>query len=231
VRTAAIDCTRTAREDFPRLPESTTPIFTVDAEALLETVAQVSRPRRATSRGPCSPGSSRVRAGKLVMAATDSYRLAVKETRSAGSTQELEAIIPARALTELARIAAAPRSSSSACRRTRSRSGPRRVLTTRRIDGQFPNVKQLLPEQFEHVVHAAAQRAARRRAPRVVMAQRNSPLRLRFADGELRCRRRRRTWARRGVAAGAVRGEPLEIGFNPEFLRDGIESVQSDEIS
>ena len=25
-------------------------------------------------------------------------------------------------------------------------------------------------------------------------------------------------------------GDPLEIGFNPEFLRDGIESVQSDEV-
>ena len=44
--------------------------------------------------------------GKIVMAATDSYRLAVKETPVAGPLPELEAIIPARALQELARIAA-----------------------------------------------------------------------------------------------------------------------------
>ena len=44
--------------------------------------------------------------GKLVMAATDSYRLSVKETALEGSVPELEAIVPARALGELARIAA-----------------------------------------------------------------------------------------------------------------------------
>ena len=58
-------------------------------------------------------------------------------------------------------------------------------LTSRRIDGQFPNYKQLLPETFE--VEIAVPREALlevvRRAG--LMAQRNAPLRLRFADGEL----------------------------------------------
>ena len=39
------------------------------------------------------------------MAATDSYRLSVKETAFEGTLPELEAIVPARALGELARIA------------------------------------------------------------------------------------------------------------------------------
>src|SRR5436309_612224 len=47
----------------------------------------------------------RFEAGKLVMAATDSYRLSVKETPLQGDSPELEAIIPARALGELSRIA------------------------------------------------------------------------------------------------------------------------------
>ena len=87
------------------------------------------------------------------MAATDSYRLAVKETDLAGSSQELEAIIPARALSELARIVGSAAQlelgvqENQVAFRTEDA-----VLTTRRIDGQFPNVKQLLPEQFEHVV-------------------------------------------------------------------------------
>ena len=59
------------------------------------------------------------------------------------------------------------------------------------------------------------------------MAQRNSPLRLRFADGEL-------TVSAQTQDVGEAReslpvpfsGEPLEIGFNAEFLRDGIESVR-----
>src|SRR3954466_2995599 len=96
-------------EDFPRLPDvDDTQIFTVDSEALLETVAQVSRSASRDESRPVLTGIlARFEAGKLVMAATDSYRLAVKETDLPGSTQELEAIIPARALTELARIAGA----------------------------------------------------------------------------------------------------------------------------
>ena len=62
----------------------------------------------------------------------------------------------------------APTSCSSACTRTTSSSASTAPwLTTRRIDGQFPNYRQLLPEQFEHELAAAARGAARRRPPRV----------------------------------------------------------------
>jgi len=65
-----------------------------------------------------------------------------------------------------------------------------------------------------------------------VMAQRNSPLRLRFAEGEV-------TISAQTQDVGEAKeslpvpfsGEPLEIGFNPEFLRDGLESVDTDEIA
>ena len=64
-----------------------------------------------------------------------------------------------------------------------------------------------------------------------VMAERSNPLRLRFADGEL-------TASMQAPDVGEARetvplefaGDPLEIGFNPGFLREGIESVDSDEI-
>ena len=64
------------------------------------------------------------------------------------------------------------------------------------------------------------------------MAQRNSPLRLRFAEGEV-------TISAQTQDVGEAKeslpvpfsGEPLEIGFNPEFLRDGLESVTTDEIA
>jgi DNA polymerase-3 subunit beta len=63
------------------------------------------------------------------------------------------------------------------------------------------------------------------------MAHRNSPLRLRFADGELT------VWTQtqdvgeaRETLPARFEGEPLEIGFNADFLRDGIESAAGDEI-
>ena len=58
-------------------------------------------------------------------------------------------------------------------------------LTSRRIDGQFPNFKQLLPETFEAEMTTPREPLLQviRRAG--VLAQRNAPLRLRFAEGEL----------------------------------------------
>ena len=58
-------------------------------------------------------------------------------------------------------------------------------LTTRRIDGQFPNYRQLLPEAFEHelTLPRAELLDVVRRAS--VMIQRATPLQLRFAEGEL----------------------------------------------
>ena len=221
-------------EDFPRLPEiDDTQVFTVDAEALLETVAQVSRSASRDESRPVLTGIlARFEPGKLVMAATDSYRLAVKETDLAGSTQELEAIIPARALTELARIAGDATQLELGVQENQvAFRTDDAVLTTRRIDGQFPNVKQLLPEQFEHVVSLPRSELLDVVRRVSVMAQRNSPLRLRFSEGELQVSAQTQDV---GEATESIpvsfAGDPLEIGFNPEFLRDGIESVQSDEV-
>src|SRR4051794_28672532 len=93
-------------EDFPRLPETEAlERHKVDRDALLETIARVGRSASRDESRPVLTGVLvRFEPGKLVMAATDSYRLSVKETPLAGSIPELEAIVPARALTELARI-------------------------------------------------------------------------------------------------------------------------------
>ena len=58
-------------------------------------------------------------------------------------------------------------------------------LTTRRIDGQFPNFRQLLPEQFEQELALPREELLEVVRRVSLMAQRNSPLRLRLADGEL----------------------------------------------
>src|SRR5881397_2184435 len=96
-----------AADDFPRLPDlDAVGTFTVDRASLLDTVSRVARSASRDESRPVLTGVLvRFEAGKLVMAATDSYRLSVKETAFEGSVPELEAIVPARALTELARIA------------------------------------------------------------------------------------------------------------------------------
>jgi DNA polymerase-3 subunit beta len=221
-------------EDFPRLPEvDDAQTFGVQREALLETIARVGRSASRDESRPVLTGILvRFGDGKLVMAATDSYRLAVKETALDGSIPELEAIVPARALTELARIAAGTEEIQLGIHENHVVFSTGDVLlTTRRIDGQFPDYEQLVPDQFEHDVtlpRGELLDVVRRVG---VLAQRNLPLRLSFAEGELTVSVQAQDVgeARESLPAPYT-GEPLEIGFNAEFLRDGIESVEADEI-
>jgi len=166
------------------------------------------------------------------MAATDSYRLAVKETALEGSVPELEAIVPGRALQELARIATTGDEVEVGVQENQVVFSTNGIwLTTRRIDGQFPNYRQLLPESFEHELtlpRAELLEVVRRAS---VMIQRSTPLQLRFAEGELTVvARTHEVGESKESMPAPFAGEPLEIGFNAEFLRDGLELIDSDDV-
>jgi DNA polymerase-3 subunit beta len=219
-------------EDFPNLPDVEKVQFVpVDRAAILETAARVGRAASRDESRPVLTGVLvRFEPGKLVMAATDSYRLSVKETDVEGETPDFEAIVPAKALAELGRIAqAGDELVLGVHENNQVVFGIDGVwLTTRRIDGQFPNYKQLLPETFEHELSLPREELLEVVRRTAVMAQRNSPLRLRFAEGELTIS------ARTQDVGEATESLPVafagEIGFNPEFLREGIESVDEDEL-
>ena len=221
-------------EDFPRLPElAATETFAVEGAPLLETISRVAR---AASRDEARPVLTGVLVhfadGKLVMAATDSYRLAVKETPLPSAPSELEAIVPSRALQELARIAGDAEEIAVGVQDNQVLFSVGDVwLTTRRIDGQFPNYRQLLPEQFEYELTISRSELLDvvRRAN--VMIQRATPLQLRFAEGELTVvARTHEVGESRESLPVPFSGEPLEIGFNAEYLRDGLESVDGDDV-
>src|SRR5215831_14725244 len=221
-------------EDFPRLPElAEMQTFAVDREALLETISRVAR---AASRDEARPVLTGVLVqfaeDKLVMAATDSYRLAVKETALAAPAPSLEAIVPSRALQELARIAGDADEVAVGVQENQVLFSAGGVwLTTRRIDGQFPNYRQLLPETVEHeltVPRGELLDVVRRAA---VMIQRATPPQLRFAEGEVTVVARTHEVGESTESMPiAYAGEPLEIGFNAEFLREGLESVEGDDV-
>ncbi len=223
-----------AAEDFPRLPAIAVPFQAIAAPALLETIDRVSRAASRDESRPVLTGVLvRFEGRKLIMAATDSYRLSVKETEFETDGPELEAIIPARALQELVRLAAGTETVSLGVNENHVIFGTGSAwLTTRRIDGQFPNVKQLLPETFEAelTLPRAELLDVVRRAG--VMAQRNAPLRLRFAEGELTISAQSQDVGETSESIPvAYTGDPLEIGFNAEFLKEGLESVTTDSVN
>jgi DNA polymerase-3 subunit beta len=223
-------------EDFPKLPEAGESPLKMPAAALASTVDVVARAASRDDMRPVLTGVLVTASGKeMTMVATDSYRLAVKRTELENELSgELEANIPARALRELGKILSSEGVEEVAVTLLPNQAvfeAGSITLTTRLIDGQFPNFRQLLPESYEHDVRLPRTELLEVTRRVSQLAQRNAPLRMAFAPGEL-------TVAAETPDVGdaeetmpaAFEGEPLEIGFNPEFLKEGIESVEGDEV-
>lgn len=223
-------------EDFPNLPDEGPEPLKIPATALAETIELVARAASRDDMRPVLTGVLVTAAGQeMTMVATDSYRLAVKRAELESAIGgELEANIPAKALRELARLIVAGELEQVAVsllpNQAVFKAGPI-LLNTRLIDGQFPNFRQLLPESYEHDVRLPRPEfldVVRRVSQ---LAQRNAPLRLSFSPGELKVSASTPDVGdAEETMPAAFEGEPLEIGFNPEFLRDGIESMAGDEV-
>ena len=229
---------RTLRlEDFPPFPEAEGDgRVEVPGPAFVETVLKVARSASRDETRPVLTGILvSASTDELRMVATDSYRLSVKETRLESALEgAFEANVPARALQELTRIvqhggAEGLFVSVRANQVVFEAAGV--VLSSRLIDGQFPNYRQLLPDAYEHELQLAGTEITEVVRRISLLAQKNAPLRLAFSEGEL-------TVSARTPDVGEARetvpvpfqGEPLEIGFNPEFLRDGLEALEGGDV-
>ena len=222
---------------LPRLPEvEPATLVSVSTQALLETIAKVSR---AASRDESRPvltgilvrleGPARHGRDRHVPPRREGDRARAEPGR------ELEAIVPARALGELVRIGPGrptPTQIDSASRRTRS-------CSTSTGRAHRPADRRAVPELPSAAAGELRGRDQRLRARScstpygvsACMAQRNAPLRLRFEEGELTIQAQTQDV---GEATSHSRspynGDVLEIGFNPDFLREGLESVDEDQV-
>jgi DNA polymerase-3 subunit beta len=218
--------------DFPQLPACTGDRFTVGKAAFIETVDRVAPSASRDETRPVLTGVLiHFTKGSVRMVATDSYRLSVKETPMESSVSAtVEVITPARTLLELSRIAASTTDEKISILPTENQilfevGGI--SLVSRLIDGQFPNYRQLIPESFDHEVavdHDDLLEAVRRVG---LLAQKNTPLRMRFSDNTLSVSAESQDVGKaQETMPVQYSGEALEIGFNPEFLEAGVASVK-----
>lgn len=229
---------RTLRgEDFPPFPEpegdSTVELA---AEAFVSTAIKVAG---SASRDETRPVLTAIQVSasdrELRMVATDSYRLSVKETTlDTPLATAFEVNVPARALQELARLVTHTEDEQLQISVRQNQvlfTLGRVILSSRLIDGTFPNYRQLLPESFEYELRLAAAELTDVVRRISLLAQKNAPLRLAFTPGELTVSAQTPDVgeARESMPA-AFQGEPLEIGFNPEFLRAGLEAIEEGDV-
>jgi DNA polymerase III subunit beta len=226
-------------DDYPTLPEMPDSAGTVDAAEFASAVAQVAI---AAGRDETLPMMTGVRielnGGSLAMLATDRYRLAMREMqwRPENPDVSMNALVPARTLADTAKTLG-PLGGEVTMALAHGGAGEgmigfvggTRRTTSRLLDGaNYPPVRSLFPASHNaeaRVSVAALNEVVRRVA---LVADRTTPVLLSFSDEGLVVEAGGTEEARASEAMeAAFTGEPLTIGFNPQYLLDGLAALGS----
>jgi DNA polymerase III subunit beta len=224
-------------EDYPTLPEMPASAGTVDAAAFAAAVQQVAV---AAGRDETLPMMTGVRielnGSNLAMLATDRYRLALREMtwRPDDPDVSINALVPARTLADTAKTlgplggeVTMALAHGSAGEGMIGFAGGTRRTTSRLLDGaNYPPVRSLFPSSHNadaRVSVAALVEVVRRVA---LVAERATPVLLSFSSDGLVVEAGGTEEARASEAMdGIFTGEPLTIGFNPQYLIDGLQNL------
>ena len=171
---------------------------------------------------------------QATLAATDRYRLAVREFTWTPERSSLDtnALIPARTLAETAKslghceVVHLALSASGAGEGLLGFEGDGRRTTSRLLDGEFPKYRALLPAEAATVatVETSALVDAVKRV--ALVAERNTPVRLTFSGGEVELRAGAGDEAQATEAVeSSIDGDAIEIAFNPQYLLDGLSAL------
>lgn len=232
-----------AVEDYPALPSLPDDTGVVSADTFAQAISQVAV---AAGRDDTLPMLTGVRVEisgeKVVLAATDRFRLAVRELVWSTDVPDIEAAVlaPAKTLSEAAKAATdggdVHLSLGSGTTVGKDgllgiRSGGKRT-TSRLLDAEFPKFRQLLPAEHTAVATIGVAELTEAIKRVALVADRGAQIRMEFSDDVVR------------LSAGAddvgraeedlpvqFSGDPLTIAFNPTYLTDGLGSLHSEKVT
>ncbi|MDO4684972.1 MAG: DNA polymerase III subunit beta [Corynebacterium sp.] len=231
-------------DDYPQLPSLPEKTGEIDPRLFSEAVSQVAIAAGRDDTLPMLTGVHMEFHGeKMLLAATDRFRMAVRHLEWAPVSPEVEAklLIPAKTLLDNARsLDSGVLDRLDIAVGTGEQIGREglfgvhadaRQTTTRMLDADFPNFQPLLPKvhtSLASVDIASLQTAIRRVS---LMTERNAQIRMEFSHGQVML-------SAGGTEAGraeetlpcAFAGEPLLIAFNPGYLKDGLSVIHTDRV-
>jgi len=232
-----------AVEDYPSLPALPEDTGVISADLFAEAISQVAVAAGRDDTLPMLTGIRVEISGEtVVLAATDRFRLAVRELTWSTAAADIEAavLVPAKTLSEVAKagISGADVQLSLGAGQNVGKEGLLGIRsegkrsTTRLLDAEFPKFRQLLPTEHTAVATVGVAELSDAIKRVALVADRGAQVRMEFSEGSLR------------LAAGAddvgraeedlpveFAGEPLTIAFNPTYLTDGLGSLHSERVS
>lgn len=225
-------------DDFPKFPEiSADQTVRLSVDVLSKTVSHVIKAVSRDETRPILTGVLMVVDGpSLKLVATDSYRLAVKEVvLESEAGEDVEVVVPGRAVEEAVKLAAGSKEIMVGVSENQVIfSAGETVFVTRRIEGSFPNYRQLIPKEPETKVGVSREEFAAAVKRVSLMAQHNTPLRL-SVNAEDQTLSLSATTQDVGDASEGLmvttEGPDVEIAFNHAFLNDGVSSADGERLT
>ncbi|MCB2177444.1 MAG: DNA polymerase III subunit beta [Actinomycetales bacterium] len=224
-------------EDYPALPAMPAEVGVVRGDEFTQAVAQVTV---AASRDDTLPLLTGVRmeieGDTITLLATDRYRLALRTlswTPASPSGSEI-ALVRARTLSDAAKSLGTSEqvtvglSTGAGVDIIGFEAGGRHT-TSLLVDGDYPPVRRLFPT--ETPIHAVVSTGALVEAARRValVAERNTPIRLAFSDGQVVLDAGQGDDAQASEALEAtLTGEDITVAFNPQYLLDGLGALSTE---
>ncbi len=224
------------KDDFPKLPRVPEAVAKINAALLAGCVERTGFAMSAEESRYCLNGALlKLRADGVTMVATDGHRLAFVEAKHAslGLKEEVSVLVPRKALFALGRLANEG-GDGAAVEISKNKSHlffalGSRVLAARLLEGQFPNYESVLPKENGKVIELdrEAFEGTIRRAVLLADGQTHGVC-LALEKGRLDISSSSADYGEaKEVIETAYAGNPLQIGFNAEYLLDFLGAVRS----
>ena len=222
-------------DDYPKLTSSVSSSVTLPAAQFGDALRQVVRAASTDEARPILTGVMMAAEGDgLRMVATDSYRLAVRDL--AGQqvlSADQKVLIPGRALNELQRLVG---NGDEVTMRLGDRDATFEVgstrLTTRLIEGEFPNYRQLIPPSHPNTLTVEREPLLEAIRRVKILAKDATPVKLQMGGDTLKLTAITQDVGNASEELDALFvGTELTVAFNPDYFAAGVEACQGDSVT
>lgn len=222
-------------EEFPRVHDSTGEAVRVGGALLAEALRQAIPAASRDDARPILTGVQLEARGEgLRLVATDSYRLGLRDLPGQQVLPEgTRVLVPAKALGELQRLLGEGDVAITISERDATFEVGGVRITTRLIEGEFPNYQQLIPSGYPNRLTVGKEGfiEAIKRVRLVAQSREGAPIRLSLAAERVELTATAQDIGEaHELLEAKYEGEEMVVAFNPEFLLDGVTAVDTDDV-
>lgn len=224
-------------EEYPNLPQMPEIDGSIESSVFTDAINQVIVAASRDESLPLLTGVKvEIEGEKITLLATDRYRLALRELTWTPALPDTKAValVRARTLSEVAKTLGSVGEiniglvTGSGSELIGFEAGGRHT-TSLLVDGDYPHVRRLFPEEtpIQAVVAKAPLIDAVKRV--ALVAERNTPIRMTFSEGGVVLEAGQGEDAQASEALeAALHGAEIAVAFNPHFLLDGLNALNTD---